>query len=357
MDPVSMIDYEKIKSLLFKLDPETAHHLAMTGLRIVDAFPGILSPWQEKLVVEDDRLSQRIFGVTFPNPVGLAAGFDKDGVAIRAMRALGFGYTEVGTVTPRPQPGNPRPRLWRHVHEEALQNAMGFNNEGAAHLKRRLERLYPYEIPIGVNIGKNKTTPETDALEDYRFGIETFKNLCDYLVVNISSPNTPGLRDLQNEVFIDALFQMATQLTDKPVFLKIAPDMSPSQAVDLCTKAIEAGARGIIATNTSVDYKLVRYPLDRGGISGRPIREKSFAIFEAVAKELYGHTTLISVGGIDSGAEAFRRLKAGASLVQVLTGFIYRGPMLAATINRTLLHLMEREGFTDISEVIGADRR
>ena len=270
---------------------------------------------------------------------------------------MGFGYTEVGTVTPKPQPGNPKPRLWRHVKEESLQNAMGFNNKGSFYMQKKLKKLYPYVTPIGVNIGKNKATPENEALKDYEHGIKAFRELCDYLVINISSPNTPGLRNLQNETFIDALFDMGKSLTDKPILLKIAPDMSKEQAVALCSKAVEAGADGIIATNTSIDYSLVKEPKDVGGISGRAIREKSFKIFDAVASELYGKTVLISVGGIDSGYEAYRRIRAGASLVQVLTGLIFKGPEIAGNINRTLLKLLEKDGFENITEAIGADRK
>jgi len=289
--------------------------------------------------------------------VGLAAGFDKDAEMIRAMTALGFGYTEVGTVTPKPQPGNAKPRLWRHVKEESLQNAMGFNNKGSFYMQQKLKKRYPYVTPIGVNIGKNKVTPESEALKDYEHGIKAFRDLCDYLVINISSPNTPGLRDLQNERFIDALFEMGKSLTDKPILLKIAPDMSKEQAVALCARAVEAGADGIIATNTSIDYSPVRDPKSVGGISGRVIREKSFEIFDAIARELYGKTVLISVGGIDSGYEAYRRIRAGANLVQVLTGLIFKGPEVAGNINRTLIKLLEKDGFKSITEAIGADRK
>ena len=351
------MDYEKIKPLFFRLDPESAHHLVTGALQIGEMIPQLLNPWTKRHFVDDERLGQDLFGRRFPNPVGLAAGFDKDGELIRSMTALGFGYTEVGTVTPKPQPGNPKPRLWRHVREEALQNAMGFNNKGSYHLQMKLKKRYPYVTPIGVNIGKNKLTPEKEALKDYEHGIKAFRNLCDYLVINISSPNTPGLRDLQNEAFIDALFDMGKSLTDKPILLKIAPDMSKEAAVALCSKAVEAGADGIIATNTSIDYSLVKNPKEAGGISGRVIREKSFAIFDAVAAELFGKTVLISVGGIDSGYEAYRRIRAGASLVQVLTGLIFRGPELPAMINRTLLHLLEKDGYTTITDAIGADRK
>ena len=351
------MDYEKIKPLLFKIDPESAHHLVAGILQIGETIPQLLNPWVRKNFVDDERLGQNLFGRTFPNPVGLAAGFDKDAELIRSMTALGFGYTEVGTVTPKPQPGNSKPRLWRHVQEEALQNAMGFNNKGSYHMQMKLKKRYPYVTPIGVNIGKNKLTPEREALKDYEHGIKAFRKMCDYLVINVSSPNTPGLRDLQNERFIDALFEMGKSLTDKPILLKIAPDMRKEAAVALCARAVEAGADGIIATNTSVDYSLVKNPVEVGGISGKVIREKSFEIFDAVAEELFGKTVLISVGGIDSGYEAYRRIKAGANLVQILTGMIYRGPGLPAAINRTLSYLLEKDGYSNITEAIGADRR
>ncbi len=352
------MDYEKIKPLFFRLDPEYAHHLVTGALQIAEAIPQLLNRWVCKNFVDDEMLHQEIFGRTFLNPVGLAAGFDKDAQLVRSMTAMGFGFTEVGTVTPRPQPGNPAPRLWRHIEEESLQNAMGFNNRGSLYMERRLKsRYYPYVTPIGVNIGKNKTTPESDALIDYEHGIRVFRDLCDYLVINISSPNTPGLRDLQNEEFISALFDMAKKLTRKPILLKIAPDMQKEQAVALCTKAVEAGADGIVATNTSIDYSLVKAPEEVGGISGKVIRQKSFELFDAVASELFGKTVLISVGGIDSGYEAYRRIRAGASLVQVFTGLIYKGPELAGTINRTLIKLLKKDGFSHISEAVGVDRR
>ena len=351
-----MIDYQRLKPLLFKLDPETAHHMVAGVLKGAQRFTPLFSLIPHKKV-EDPRLGQELFGVRFPNPVGLAAGFDKEGELVGAMAELGFGFSEVGTLTPRPQPGNPRPRIWRHIDKESLQNAMGFNNRGAEAARATLLSQRPFPIPVGVNIGKNKTTPESEALKDYERGLRTFGEIADYLVINLSSPNTPGLRDLQNEAFIGELFAMAKEITDKPILLKIAPDMSEETAVSLCVKAVEAGAEGIVATNTSIDYSLVPDPVDRGGLSGRVIREKSFQIFEAVAKELFGRTVLISVGGIDSGYEAFRRIKAGASLVQVLTGLVYRGPELPGLINQTLLHLLEREGFKNITEAIGADRK
>ncbi|WP_345986356.1 quinone-dependent dihydroorotate dehydrogenase [Sulfurimonas sp. HSL-1656] len=352
-----MIAYESLKPWLFKLQPETAHHVVATLLRTANVCPSLFNRWLEKHFVADPILNQELFGRTFPNPVGLGAGFDKNATMIRGIQALGFGYTEIGTVTPQPQPGNPKPRMFRHVEEETIQNAMGFNNEGMYKVQQRLKARYPFTTPIGVNIGKNKVTPEQDAISDYTQLIRGLHDLGDYLVINISSPNTPGLRDLQNETFIAELFAEAKALTDKPILLKIAPDMTPEQAVALATLAVEKGADGIIATNTTVDYSLVAHPKAIGGLSGKVLKEKSFTIFEAVAKELFGKTVLISVGGIDSAEEAYRRIKTGASLVQVYSGLIFKGPELIGEINRGLVDLLKRDGYSNITEAIGADRR
>jgi len=352
-----MIAYESLKPWLFKLQPETAHHVVATLLRAANVCPSLFNGWLEKHFVADPILGQELFGRTFANPVGLGAGFDKNATMIRGIQALGFGYTEIGTVTPKPQPGNPKPRMFRHIDEETIQNAMGFNNEGMYKVQQRLKKRYPFTTPIGVNIGKNKTTEEHNAINDYTQLIRGLHELGDYLVINISSPNTPGLRDLQNETFITELFAEAKAITDKPVLLKIAPDMTPEQAVALTTLAVEKGADGIIATNTTVDYALVEHPESIGGLSGKVLKEKSFAIFEAVAKALFGKTVLISVGGIDSAEEAYRRIKAGASLVQVYSALVFKGPELIGEINRGLVDLLGRDGYANITEAIGADRR
>ena len=349
--------YPAFRRLLFRLDSERAHELGMAALRTVQALPGIADGLIRRNLVAAGPLRQKLFGRELVNPVGLAAGFDKDAAAVRAMPALGFGFVEVGTVTPLPQPGNPRPRLFRHPAERSLQNALGFNNGGMAAMRARLEKLYPFELPLGVNLGKNKATPPERALEDYETLIRGLHAFCDYLVVNLSSPNTPGLRDLQNEDFLRTLLGLAAGITSKPVLVKIAPDLAPAQAVTLAETAVEAGAAGIIATNTTVDYSLVPAAKDFGGLSGQCLREKSFLVFEAVAKALFGRAVLISAGGIDSGAEAYRRLRAGASLVQIYTALIYEGPSLPRRINEELLRLMERDGVKGIGEVIGADRR
>lgn len=350
-----MIQYESLKKLFFKLDPENAHTLVGTALKLGGKCPMLLNPFVEKNFVADEMLEQELFGVKFHNPVGLAAGFDKDGEYIKATTALGFGYTEVGTITPKPQEGNEKPRLFRLIEEKSLQNAMGFNNKGSYNLLQNLQKLYPYTTPIGVNIGKNKVTPEQDALSDYETLFKAFSDIGDYLVINISSPNTPGLRDLQNEEFIKAVFAKGKEITKKPILLKIAPDMEPQQAVALCESAVDAGADGIIATNTTIDYSVSKNPYDKGGISGALLQQKSYELFKAVAKELFGKTTLISVGGIDSGEEAYKRIKAGASLVQVYSALIYEGPGLIAKINNDLIKLMREDGYENITQAIGVD--
>jgi dihydroorotate dehydrogenase len=304
--------------------------------------------------VDDPRLAQTLFGRVFPNPVGLAAGFDKDGVAIGAMPALGFGFVEVGTVTPRPQPGNPHPRLFRHPEAASLRNALGFNNAGMEALAERLERLLPYPLPVGINLGKNRDTPPEKALDDYRTLVHRLGGLADYLVVNLSSPNTPGLRDLQNEAFVSELLAAATGLTRTPVLVKLSPDLDEEAAATLAVAAVEAGAAGVVATNTTTEYGLLPGAPAAGGLSGAVLREKSYRQLRAIAPAVAGRAVLISVGGVDSGAEAYRRLRAGASLVQLYTALVYQGPGLPRRINRDLQALLERDGLPDVAAAIGA---
>ncbi len=354
---MSLFSYQNLKKILFKLDPETAHTIAGFGLRTASHCPALLRYLAKQNFVTHPMLKQEIFGRTFQNPVGLGAGFDKDGQYITAMPTMGFGFTEIGTVTPRPQDGNPKPRLFRLIEDNSIQNAMGFNNKGSHYMLQQLKKLYFFDYPIGINIGKNKITPESEALSDYETLFKAFKAYGDYIVINISSPNTPGLRDLQNENFINAVFALAKEITSQPVLLKIAPDMEPEDAVMLCKTAVEAGAAGIIATNTTIDYSLTDSPSkkDFGGISGALLTEKSYQLFKAIGQELYGKTLLISVGGIDSAEEAYKRIKAGASLVQVYSMLIYKGPALIKEINEGLITLLKKDGYNHISEAIGAD--
>jgi len=354
---VSFFSYQSLKKVLFKLDPEIAHTIAGMGLRTIAHCPTLLQLFKTHYFVDNEMLHQNFFGRAFKNPVGLGAGFDKNGQYITAMPTLGFGFTEIGTVTPRPQSGNPKPRLFRLVDEDSIQNAMGFNNKGSYYMIQRLKKLYFFDYPVGINIGKNKITPEAEALHDYETLFKAFKDYGDYIVINISSPNTPGLRDLQNENFIKAIFEMAKKITTQSVFLKIAPDMEAEDAIALCKVAVDAGAAGIIATNTTIDYSISNspYKMDFGGISGALLTEKSYQLFRALGKELYGKTILISVGGINSAEEAYRRIKAGASLVQVYSMLIYKGPELIKEINEGLIRLLKEDGYSHISEAIGAD--
>ena len=351
---MALVTYDMFKSVLFRIEPETAHSLASIGFQGLRFCPPLINLLACRYFIDHPMLQQHFFGRTFRNPVGLGAGFDKNAACIDAMRAMGFGFTEVGTVTPKAQQGNPKPRLFRLVEEQSIQNAMGFNNDGKYTMQRRLKRYRFLDYPIGVNVGKNKTTPEEKALDDYAELFEAFNDRADYLVVNISSPNTPGLRDLQNERFIRDVFSLAKTKTDRPVLLKIAPDMEPSDAIALCETAVDAGAAGIIATNTTIDYSLTPHAKDFGGISGALLKEKSFALFEAIGQAFYDKTLLISVGGIDSPEEAYRRIQAGASLVQVFTPFIYHGPDLIRHINEGLVKRLQADGFEHISQAVGA---
>jgi dihydroorotate dehydrogenase len=347
--------YRLLRPLLFRCDPELSHQLAMTALRTVQALPGGTGLLGSCYRSDDPALSQTLLGRRFANPVGLAAGFDKNAVGLAAWPALGFGFAEVGTVTPLAQPGNPRPRLFRYPAERSLQNALGFNNRGMEEARRRLaaRRRRGDGAPIGVNVGKGRatpTTPTTAALADYTLLIRELGGLADYLVVNLSSPNTPGLRDLQNEGFVRELLGAARAATSTPVLVKLSPDLAPEAAA-----ALEAGAAGIVATNTSTDYSLLPGARDSGGLSGAVLRDRSRQTTAAIARRLGGAAVLVSAGGVDSGAEAYRRLRAGASLVQLYTALVYEGPSLARRINRELAALLRRDGFTHVGQAIGAD--
>lgn len=352
-----MSPYDILKQYLFLFDPEEVHLLAEKLLHTTGDLSLGRAMLSKMFSYSDPILSQSLWDIHFPNPVGLGAGFDKNGHMARALIALGLGHIEIGTVTPKPQEGNPKPRIFRHPERETIQNAMGFNNDGMDTIAKRVEALYPALVPVGANIGKNKITPADQAIDDYITLVDRFAPISDYLVVNISSPNTVGLRDLQNESFLTELFGEATKRTTKPILLKIAPDMTPQAAIALSQTAVEAGAKGIIATNTTIDYTLIPGVKPMGGLSGQILREKSFALFDALASQMYGHTTLISVGGIDNGEEAYRRIKAGASLIEVYTGFIFKGPACFGNINRELAALLRQDGFESMTQAIGVARK
>jgi len=350
-----MINYNFLKKILFQFEPETAHSIAEIGLRVLPYIRPLNNFFVKENFISSPILKQTYFNKTFLNPIGLAAGFDKNATMISSMLALGFGFSEIGTMTPLPQSGNPKPRLFRFVESNSLQNAMGFNNDGMEIVAKNLSKVYPFSIPIGASIGKNKTTPQNRALEDYEKLIIKFSPISDFLVINISSPNTPGLRDLQNEKFIIDLLTMAKELTNKPILLKLAPDLDIKEAINLSITAIESGVSGIIANNTSQDYSLLPNAKNFGGISGEVIKELSYNFFKALSKEIFGKTILISVGGISDADEAYRRIKAGANLVQILTSLIFRGPSVCKNINLRLIELLKKDGFNHISEAIGVD--
>ncbi len=345
-----------VHRLLLRLAPERAHDLVIGALALASRSQAAERWLRRRFAAPgDERLRQDLLGRTFTNPIGLAAGFDKNGRAARALAALGFGFIELGTVTPQPQAGNPKPRLFRHPRLESLQNELGFNNDGMAALYRRLDGDYPFPFPIGLNVGKNATTPLERAASDYQALFRHFARHTDYFVINVSSPNTPGLRDLQTPDRLATLIGLGAGLTDRPILVKLSPDLSGEMAVALGRAAVGAGAAGIIVTNTTTDYRLVPGAAERGGLSGRVLRARSFAMLQALAAELFGRTLLISVGGIDSGEEVYRRLRAGASLVQAYTALVYRGPELVSAALGRLLDLMERDGARTLSDIVGAD--
>ncbi len=349
------MNYDTLKKIFFLFDPETAHKIAEFGLRALYATPGGLEALAKFGVYKDEILTQKIWNLSFDNPIGIAGGFDKNATMIAPLAALGYGHIDFGTFTPRPQSGNEKPRLFRLVSEQSIQNAMGFNNEGADIIEHRVRKIYPFKIPIAANIGKNKATPNEDALSDYEVLARKFDGLCDFFIINVSSPNTPNLRALQENSFISELIGAMKKITNRPLVLKLAPDMSADQAIALCECAVQSGASGIIINNTSVDYSLSPNARDFGGLSGRLITEKSRELFAQVARELFGRTILISCGGIDSAQEAYERIKSGASLVQIFTAFIFKGPFVAKSINEGLAKLLRADGFNNISEAVGAN--
>jgi dihydroorotate dehydrogenase len=332
--------YERlVRPILFSLSPEAAHNLAIQNLRAVSSWPAALRQLERFKPPPNPRT---VFGLTFPNPVGLAAGFDKNGVAIPAWAALGFGFVEIGTVTAKAQPGNPKPRIFRYPEQQALINRLGFNNDGADVVAARLRRLresgrWP-AIPVGINIGKSKITPIENAVDDYLYSFRVLAPLADYAVLNVSSPNTPGLRSLQEH---DALEQLLTAIrrendrARKPVLLKIAPDLSNPELEQIIAACEQNAVAGIIATNTTLDHSAI--PADRdqaGGLSGRPLREKSTEFVRAITAR--APLPVIASGGIFDSASAREKFEAGAQLLQVYTGYVYRGPALLREIAREL---------------------
>lgn len=347
--------YQMLSPYLFKLDAEKAHSLAESFIKRVVPLPLVQDYIAGKNCVVDKALSVEVAGMRFYNPVGLAAGFDKNATMIKGLSALGFGFLEIGTITQAPQEGNPKPRLFRHTQEQSLQNAMGFNNQGSLAISKRLKEFYPYAIPLGINIGKNKIIAQSDSLKNYENVLLDCLEVGDYFTFNLSSPNTPNLRDLQNVSFVQELFAMARTHTQKPLFLKISPDMDKDEMLKVVEMSVKSGASGIIATNTTIDYTLVQNPKESGGISGAALKQKSKEILRILSESFFGKIALISVGGIDSPQEAYERIKLGASLVQVYSGLVFQGPSLCKNINEGLLQCIQADGFTHLHEALGQD--
>ena len=336
MNSLTSAGYERlVRPILFRMGPEAAHHFSLGALQL----PGALSVLSR---FAPPPAPFRLFGLSFRNPIGLAAGFDKNGVAVPAWEALGFGFVEIGTITARPQPGNPTPRIFRYPAKGALINRLGFNNDGADVIAERLRRLRASArrpaIPIGINIGKSKVTPLAEAAADYLYSFRQLQSVADYIALNVSSPNTPGLRSLQEH---DALVELLRTITQenarlpapKPILLKIAPDLSDEAMEEIVRAAEEFALAGIIATNTTLDHSAIApAPDETGGLSGRPLRARA----TEVVKFLRARTALpiIGVGGIFDAPSAREKFEAGAQLLQVYTGFIYRGPGLLNEIVR-----------------------
>jgi dihydroorotate dehydrogenase len=348
--------YVLFRPILFKLDPEDAHRLTLQSIRLAGVLPP--SRWFLQAFFAAPEKPVEVFGLKFKNPVGLAAGYDKDGVAVRGLATLGFGHLEIGTVTPRPQPGNPRPRVFRLVEDQAVINRMGFPGQGAefatAHLQRTLKRRRSRgtsgrcNFPIiGVNLGKNKDTPLEEAANDYISLMKSFSPLADYLAINISSPNTAGLRRLQGRELLEDLLnaiaeERRTNLLEHgghpPILVKLAPDLSEAELDDALDVILRSGMDGVIATNTTLERAGLhsRHQDETGGLSGRPLRVRSETVLAQVLKRLDGRIPVVSAGGIMSPEDAKRRLDMGAALVQVYTGLVYAGPGLVKKIIRAV---------------------
>ncbi|NRB64140.1 MAG: quinone-dependent dihydroorotate dehydrogenase [Saprospiraceae bacterium] len=338
-----------IKPLFFLLSPEKAHHFTITLLKFTLGIPliGYIFRWVFR--VRDMRLEKTVFGLTFPNPVGLAAGFDKDGQHFRAMSSLGFGFLELGTVTPRPQGGNPQPRLFRLPADEALINRMGFNNEGVEALVARLKNgKRPEGVVIGGNIGKNKDTPNDQAEEDYVFCFERLHAYVDYFVVNVSSPNTPNLRDLQEKEPLQKLLGRLQSLNQtfehpKPILLKIAPDLTDGQLDDIIDIVDITGIAGLIATNTTISRSGLQTSdetveaIGNGGLSGQPLTDRATEVIKYLHHKSENRWPIIGVGGIASPKDALEKLEAGAQLIQIYSGLVYEGPSLVKKLNPSIL--------------------
>jgi dihydroorotate dehydrogenase len=351
--PDSIMLYKKLlRPLFFLWSPEKAHHLAFGGMKFFLQIPGVRGIVTKFFHVDKPNLSRDVFGLHFQNPVGLAAGLDKNATLFDELAALGFGFVEIGTVTPLPQPGNPQPRLFRLPKDQALINRMGFNNDGVKVIAERL-RKKKSRVIIGGNIGKNKITPNEKAINDYEICFRGLYDVVDYFVVNVSSPNTPGLRELQEKEPLLRILMRLQQVNNelahegnrKPVLLKIAPDLTESQLDEIMEVVQTSGIDGIVATNTTLSRdnllteKEQLASIGAGGLSGKPLNNKATEVIRYIHKKSQGTIPVIGVGGIHSPADAIAKLNAGASLIQVYTGFVYEGPGFVRDILQAIWRL------------------
>ena len=335
------------RKTLFRLNAESAHNFTFGALKVLFQLPFVKSIFYASYNVNHPSLEREVFGIKFKNPVGMAAGFDKNAKLVNEFSFMGFGFIEIGTVTPKPQAGNEKPRLFRLPSDQALINRMGFNNDGVQKIARRLKNRYT-SVVIGGNIGKNKVTPNENALDDYLICLNDLYDVVDYFTVNVSSPNTPGLRELQEKEplkrLLKALIQEAeTKPKRNPILLKIAPDLTEAQLDDIIEIVSETGVDGIIATNTTIDRSNLATPEDEvskigaGGLSGRPLTGRSTEIIKYIHTKSNGSIPIVGVGGIHSAQDALEKLDAGASLVQLYTGYVYEGPSLVKSINQKII--------------------
>ncbi len=352
------LSYQLVKSALFRIDPEVAHVTVMTLLGALQKVPGARRMIHAVMGVDDPILSQHVFGVRFPSPLGLAAGFDKDATALDLWHSFGFGFAELGTVTASPQPGNPQPRLYRLVEDSALLNRMGFNNEGARKVAERLKARRTQDI-IGINIGKTKVVPLEQALEDYRTSARLMGDLADYLVVNVSSPNTPGLRDLQAVESLRPILQAVQEETSTPVLVKIAPDLSNDDIDEIADLACQLKLAGIVATNTTISREHLTTDtseMGAGGVSGPPEAERSLDVLRRLYQRVDNELVLISVGGIETAEQAWERIVSGATLLQGFTALIYQGPEWIREVQLGIAEQLRKQGLDHIKEAIGSGR-
>lgn len=350
--------YNAALKAMFRIPPERIHSIMGSGLRLLHSATPVNRAMERMVRVHDPVLEQTLFGVRFPAPLGLAAGFDKNAAEVDAWPALGFGFAELGTVTPKPQPGNPAPRLFRLPRDKAILNRMGFNNDGALTVSTNLSARKSNGV-IGINIGKNKTSE--DAVADYRASASALGPMADYLVVNVSSPNTPGLRDLQAVEELRPILCAVTEATRTPVLVKIAPDLSNEDVDAVADLAVELGLAGIVATNTTISREGLATDaaeveaLGAGGISGAPLAQRSLEVLQRLHKRVAGQLVLISVGGISTPEQAWERITSGASLLQGYTPFIYGGPGWIRRIHTGIADQVRAHGLESVSDAVGSE--